>query len=44
MTREEESDGEKAYFGAVAESYDRLQPVIAGPGYQAGHCTTNTRH
>ncbi len=24
------------YFGAVAERYDRLQPIVAGPGYSAG--------
>ena len=26
----------RAYFAAIAETYDRLQPVVAGPGYQAG--------
>ncbi len=29
-------DDRQAYFAAIAESYDRLQPVVAGPGYQAG--------
>jgi trans-aconitate methyltransferase len=29
-------DDSRAYFAAIAESYDRLQPVIAGPSYQAG--------
>ncbi len=29
-------DRSQAYFAAIAESYDRLQPVIAGPNYQAG--------
>jgi len=29
-------DDSQACFAAIAESYDRLQPVIAGPGYQAG--------
>ncbi len=24
------------YFASVAESYDRLQPVVAGPSYEAG--------
>jgi len=29
-------DDREAYFAAIAETYDRLQPVIAGPGYRAG--------
>lgn len=29
-------DETQAYFAAIAESYDRLQPVVAGPAYQAG--------
>ena len=29
-------DDSEAYFAAIAEGYDRLQPVVAGPGYQAG--------
>jgi trans-aconitate methyltransferase len=29
-------DDHRAYFAAVAETYDRLQPVIAGPSYPAG--------
>jgi ubiquinone/menaquinone biosynthesis C-methylase UbiE len=29
-------DDSQAYFAAVAESYDRLQPVVAGPSYSAG--------
>jgi hypothetical protein len=33
---ESDFDDRRAYFAAIAESYDRLQPVIAGPGYQAG--------
>lgn len=24
------------YFAVVAESYDRLQPIVAGPSYEAG--------
>src|SRR5512135_2349184 len=24
------------YFARVAESYDRLQPILAGPSYEAG--------
>jgi ubiquinone/menaquinone biosynthesis C-methylase UbiE len=31
-----EETGSRSYFAAVAESYDRLQPVLAGPGYEAG--------
>lgn len=27
---------EESYFGAVASEYDRLQPIVAGPGYEAG--------
>jgi len=33
---ESDFDDTQAYFAAIAESYDRLQPVVAGPGYQAG--------
>jgi len=44
MRDESYFDDSRAYFAAIAESCDRLQPVIAGSGYQAGHCTTNTRH
>jgi ubiquinone/menaquinone biosynthesis C-methylase UbiE len=29
-------DDSQDYFAAIAESYDRLQPVVAGPGYEAG--------
>ena len=29
-------DGEDSYFASVAESYDRLQPIVAGPSYEAG--------
>jgi tRNA (cmo5U34)-methyltransferase len=29
-------DDSRAYFAAIAQTYDRLQPVIAGPSYQAG--------
>ena len=29
-------DETQAYFASIAESYDRLQPVVAGPAYQAG--------
>lgn len=36
MTDESYFDDSQAYFAAIAESYDRLQPVIAGPSYQAG--------
>ena len=39
----EQSAGEGAlsgpgYFASVAESYDRLQPILAGPSYEAGIC------
>ena len=27
---------EPSYFAAVAEAYDRLQPIIAGPSYGQG--------
>jgi ubiquinone/menaquinone biosynthesis C-methylase UbiE len=27
---------DESYFAAIAQSYDRLQPVVAGPAYQAG--------
>lgn len=33
--RSQQYDGD-CYFASVAESYDRLQPVIAGPSYEAG--------
>lgn len=36
MTDESYFDDSQACFATTAESYDRLQPVIAGPGYQAG--------
>jgi ubiquinone/menaquinone biosynthesis C-methylase UbiE len=29
-------DDSQAYFAAIAEAYDCLQPVVAGPAYQAG--------
>jgi ubiquinone/menaquinone biosynthesis C-methylase UbiE len=29
-------DETQAYFAVIAESYDRLQPVIVGPAYRAG--------
>ena len=29
-------EGERRYFAAVAQTYDRLQPVIAGPAYDRG--------
>jgi len=29
-------DDDRDYFAAIAQTYDRLQPVIAGPSYQAG--------
>ncbi len=33
---ESDFDDGQAYFAAIAETYDRLQPVIAGPDYRAG--------
>ena len=27
---------ESRYFSAVADSYDRLQPILAGPSYSKG--------
>jgi SAM-dependent methyltransferase len=30
------TDSGATYFGALAENYDRLQPVVAGPSYTAG--------
>ena len=33
---ESDFDDSQAYFAAIAETYDRLQPVIAGPEYRAG--------
>ncbi len=32
----EHEESRQSYFAAIAESYDRLQPVVAGPAYQAG--------
>ena len=29
-------DGDRDYFAATAQTYDRLQPIVAGLGYQAG--------
>ena len=29
-------DTDSDYFATTVQTYDRLQPVIAGPGYQAG--------
>ncbi len=36
MIVEDASVEQKGYFGAVAGDYDRLQPVIVGPGYEPG--------
>lgn len=36
MTGATDFSTDRAYFAAIAETYDRLQPVIAGPSYQAG--------
>jgi SAM-dependent methyltransferase len=36
MSINDVSQAEQRYFAAVARDYDRLQPVIAGPGYEAG--------
>jgi len=33
---ESDVDDSQDYFAAISETYDRLQPVVAGPGYQAG--------
>ena len=35
MIDQTEAD-DSTYFGSVAESYDRLQPIVAGPGYLEG--------
>jgi trans-aconitate methyltransferase len=36
VTGDTDLNTDRDYFAAVAKSYDRLQPVIAGPSYQAG--------
>jgi ubiquinone/menaquinone biosynthesis C-methylase UbiE len=36
MTSDTQFGPDRGYFAAVAQSYDRLQPVIAGPSYAAG--------
>jgi len=36
MTSGQPPDDPKSYFASVAESYDRLQPILAGPAYEAG--------
>lgn len=32
----EDKRDDASYFGSVAEGYERLQPILAGPGYTAG--------
>ncbi len=36
MTSEPMTLPEETYFATVAADYDRLQPILAGPGYEAG--------
>ena len=36
MTGDTHFDADRDYFAAIAESYDRIQPIIAGPSYRAG--------
>ncbi len=36
MIAEQTSPSRETYFAAVAADYDRLQPILAGPGYEAG--------
>ena len=36
MTGETQFGENKAYFASVAETYDRLQPIVAGPSYDVG--------
>ncbi|UCC69226.1 MAG: hypothetical protein JSV79_04735 [Armatimonadota bacterium] len=36
MTGDTHFDADRDYFAAIADSYDRLQPIIAGPSYREG--------